>query len=80
MIHFDVQDVGQHKVEQDEAEVDDCITKHITHISKALATEGFGNTIDPSSTECYAEPTLTEEYIESSFEEKNAVEKTQSEE
>ena len=57
--------------EEDEGEVDDCLTENITHISRALTTEGFGNTTDPSSTEGFVDPTSTEEYIESSFEEKN---------
>ena len=57
--------------EEDEDEVDDCITEHITHISRALTTEVFRNTTDPSSTEGFGDPTSTEEYIESSLEEKN---------
>ena len=52
---------------QEEGEVDDCITEHITHISRTLTTEGFGNTTDTSSTEGFGDPTSTEEYIESSF-------------
>ena len=42
-----VQEVGQQEDGEDEAEVDDCITEHITHISRALTTEGFRNTTDP---------------------------------
>ena len=52
-----------------------CITEHITHISRASTTEGFGNTTDASSTEGFVDPTSTEEYIKSSFEEKNTGEK-----
>ena len=66
-----VQEVRQQEDGEDEAEIDNCITEHITHISRALTTEGFGNTTDPSSTEGFGDPTTTEEYIESSFEEKN---------
>ena len=66
-----VQEVGRQEEGEDEGEVDDCITEHITHISRALTTEGFRNTTDPSSTEGFGDPTSTEEYIESSFEEKN---------
>ena len=58
-----------------EGEVDDCITEHITHISRASTTEGFGNTTDASSTEGFVDPISTEEYIKSSFEEKNTGEK-----
>ena len=68
---INVQEVGQQEDGEDEAEVDDCIIEHITHMSRALTTEGFGNTTDPSSTEGFGYLTLTEEYIESSFKEKN---------
>ena len=64
---INVQEVGQQEDGEDEAEVDDCIIEHITHISRASTTERFGNTTDPSSTEGFGDPTLTEEYIESSF-------------
>ena len=65
-----VQEVGRQE-EEDEGEVDDCITENITHISRALTTERFGNTTDPSSTEGFVDGISTEEYIKSSFEEKN---------
>ena len=68
---INVQEVGQQEDGEGEAEVDDRITEHITHISRASTTEGFGNTTDPSSTEGFADLTSTEEYIESSFKEKN---------
>ena len=70
-----VQEVSRQEEGEDEGEVDDCITKHITHISRAFTTEGFGNTTDASSTEGFVDPTSTEEYIKSSFEEKNTGEK-----
>ena len=54
---------------QELSEVDDWITEHITHIIRALTTEGFGKTTDTSSTEGFGDPTSTEKYIESSFEE-----------
>ena len=66
-----VQEVHRQEEGEDEIEVDDCLTENITHISRALTTEGFGNTTDPSSTEGFVDPTSTEEYMESSFEEKN---------
>ena len=66
-----VQEVGQQEDGVHEAEVGNCITEHITHISRASTTEGFGNTTDPSSTEGFGDLTSTEEYIESSFKEKN---------
>ena len=66
-----VQEVSRQEEGEDEGEVDDCITEHITHISRALITEEFGNTTDSSSTEGFGDPTSTEVYIESSFEEKN---------
>ena len=66
-----VQEVSKQEEGEDEGEVDDCITEHITHISRASTTEGFGNTTDPSSTEGFVDPTSTEEYIKRSFEEKN---------
>ena len=70
-----VQEVSRQEEGEDEGEVDDCITEHITHVSRASTTEGFGNTIDVSSTEGLVDPTSTEEYIKSSFEEKNTGEK-----
>ena len=70
-----VQEAGRQEEGEDEGEVDDCITEHITHVSRASTTEGFGNTTDASSTEGFVDPTSTEEYIESSFEEKNTGEK-----
>ena len=70
-----VQEVSRQEEGEDEGEVDDWITEHITHISRALTTEGFGNTTDTSSTEGFGDPTSTEEYIKSSFEEKNVGEK-----
>ena len=70
-----VQEVGRQVEGEDEGEVDNRITEHITHISRASTTEGFGNTTDASSTEGFVDPTSTEEYIESSFEEKNTGEK-----
>ena len=70
-----VQEVGRQEEGENESEVDDCITEHITHISRASTTEGFGNTTDASSTEGFLDPTSTEEYIKSSFEEKNTGEK-----
>ena len=66
-----MQEVSRQEEGEDEGEADDCITENITHISRALTTEGFGNTTDPSSTEGFVDPTSTEEYIKSSFEEKN---------
>ena len=69
-----VQEVSRQE-EEDEDEVDDCITGNITHVSRASTTEGFGNTTDASSIEGFVDPTSTEEYIESSFEEKNTGEK-----
>ena len=45
-----VQEVRQQEDGEHEAEVDNCITEHITHISRASTTEGFGNMTDPSST------------------------------
>ena len=66
-----VQEVSRQEEGEDEGEVDDCITENITHISRALTTEGFGNTTDPSSTEGFVDPTSTEKCIKSSFEEKN---------
>ena len=45
------------------------------YISRASTTEGFGNTTGASSTEGFVDPTSTEEYMESSFEEKNTGEK-----
>ena len=64
-----VQEVGRQEEGEDEGEVDDCITEHIAHISRASTTEGFGNTTDASSTQGFVDPTSTEEYIKSSFEE-----------
>ena len=69
-----VQEVSRQEGE-DEGRVDDCITEHIIHISRASTTEDFGNTTDVSSTEGFVDLTSTEEYIESSFEEKNTGEK-----
>ena len=66
-----VQEVGQQEDREHEAEVDDCITEHITHVSRALTTEGFENMTDPSSTEGFGDPILTKEYIESRFKKKN---------
>ena len=66
-----VQEVSRQEEGEYEGEVDDCLTENITYISRALTTEGFGNTTDPSSTEGFVDPTSTEEYMESSFEEKN---------
>ena len=63
--------VSRQEEGEDEGEVDDCITENITHMSRASTTEGFGNTTDPSSTECFVDPASTEEYIKSNFEEKN---------
>ena len=65
-----VQEVGRQEVGEDEGEVDDCLTDNITHISRASTTKGFGNTTDPSSTEGFVDPTSTEVYIESGFEER----------
>ena len=70
-----VQEVSRQEEGEDEGEVDDCITENITHVSRASTTEGFGNTTDASSTEGFVDPTSTEEYIKSSFEEKNTGEK-----
>ena len=37
MIHFQVQDVGEHKVEEeDQAKVDDCITEHTLPTNQEL--------------------------------------------
>ena len=69
------QEVGRQEEGEDEGEVDDCITEHITHVSRASTIEGFGNTTDASSTEHFVDPISTEEYIKSSFEEKNTGEK-----
>ena len=70
-----MQEVRQQEDGEDKVEVDDCITEHITHIPRASTTEGFGNTKDASSTEGFGDPTSTQEYIESSFEEKNYADK-----
>ena len=70
-----VQDVNRQEEGEDEGEVDDCITEHITHISRASTTEGCVDTTDAASTEGFVDPTSTEEYMESSFEEKNTAEK-----
>ena len=52
-----VQEVGRQEEGEDEGEVDDCIREHITHVSRAFTTEGFGNTTDTSSTEGFRDPT-----------------------
>ena len=70
-----VQEVSRQEEGEDEGEVDDYTTEHITHVFRALTTEGFRNTTDSSSTEGFVDPTSTEEYIESSFEERNTGEK-----
>ena len=52
-----------------------CAAKQTRRYYRAYTKEGFWNTTDASSTEGFVDPTSTEEYIESSFEEKNAGEK-----
>ena len=44
------------------AEVEACITEHITHISQASTTQVFGKTTEASPTEEYAEQDTTLEH------------------
>ena len=54
-----VEEVNKGETLDENAEVEACITKHITHISQASTTETFGTTTEVSSTEEYAEQDTT---------------------
>ena len=58
-----VEEVNTGEMLDENAEMEECITKHITHISWVSTTKAFGTTMEASSTEEYAEQGITLEPI-----------------